>query len=204
MATKTNELTLDPTETPVIFGLWQSIPSDEPTPPTTSNIVKYMARVFNAISWPITYLFYFGNKIPLTYGRIQQLYIILLTLIIPSALFCLNYFYITNKIKQIPVKPIIGQPVKPSVLRLTKPDTSSEEAAENIPNERKKWRYYNDSLRQWKNYDYKYKIWSEYYAKVKSYDDGIQDRTISYMICIWAIVFTLLVARYPRLQNVTK
>lgn len=204
MATDSKGLELDPTETPVIFGLWQSIPSDEPTPPTTSNIVKYMAKVLNAVSWPVAYLFYIGDKIPLAYGRIQHLYLILLTLIIPIALFCLNYFYIAEKIKKAPAKPTIVKPKKPNVLRLKKPDTSTEEAAEKIPDEKKKWKYYNENLRLWESYDYKYKIWNEYYAKVKSYTDGIQDRTISYMICIWMVMITSLVLFFPRLQNAAK
>jgi hypothetical protein len=116
----------------------------------------------------------------------------------------LNYFYIAEKIKKAPAKPTIVKPKKPNVLRLKKPDTSTEEAAENIPDEKKKWKYYNDNLRLWESYEYKYKIWNEYYAKVKSYTDGIQDRTISYMICIWMVMITSLVLFFPRLQNAAK
>jgi hypothetical protein len=164
MATKTNDLTLDPTETPVIFGLWQLIPSDEPQQPPKPNLfMKYMSYALNIIATPFVYLFYLENKIPLAYGRAQQLYLIFLTLIIPAALFCLNYFYITKNIKKMPSAPSVSMSKRPTS-----------------------------------------KIWNQYIEKLKAYADGIQNRTASYMICIWAIVFTLLVAFYPRLQNVAK
>jgi hypothetical protein len=164
MATKTDDLTLDPTETPLIFGLWQLIPSDEPQPPPTSSLfMKYISYILNIISKPIVYLFYLENKIPLTYGRAQQLYLIFLTLIIPTVLFCVNYFYITKNIKTMPSAPSISTSKRPTS-----------------------------------------KIWKTYIGKLKAYADGVQNRTILYMICIWVIVFTLLVAFYPRLENVTK
>jgi hypothetical protein len=205
MAKNSDDLDLDPTETPVIFGLWQLIPSDEPKPPPPPNpIIKYMAKAFNAISMPVTYLFYFGNKIPLAYTRLQQMYIILLTLIIPAALFCLNYFYIAKKIKKIPTKPSVGIPRKPSGCRSTEPTTSTEEGAEDIPDEKKKWDDYNKSLVTWESYDYKMKPWNEYYAKLKAYADSVQDRSVSYMICIWMVMFAVLVGLFPRLENPTK
>lgn len=202
MATKTDDLDLDPTETPVIFGLWQLIPSDEPKPPPTPNpIIKYMAKAFNAISMPITYLFYFGNKIPLAYTRLQQIYIILLTLIIPAALFCLNYFYIAKK---IPAKPSVGMPRKPTGCRPTEPTTSSEEDTEDSPDEKKKWDDYNKSLETWEIYDSNVDIWAKYNAKLQTYADRVQDRSVSYMICIWMVMFTVLVGLFPRLENPPK
>ena len=202
MATKTDGLDLDPTETPVIFGLWQLIPSDEPKPPPPPNpIIKYMVKAFNAISMPVTYLFYFDNKIPLAYTRRQQGYLILLTLIIPAALFCLNYFYIAKK---IPAKPSVGMPRKPTGCRPTEPTTSSEENAEDSPDEKKKWDDYNKSLETWESYDSKVDIWAKYNAKLQTYADRVQDRSVSYMICIWMVMFTVLVGLFPRLENPTK
>lgn len=205
MATKTDDLDLDPTETPVIFGLWQLIPSDEPKPPPTPNpIIKYMVKAFNAISMPVTYLFYFGNKIPLTYTRLQQMYFILLTLIIPTALFCLDYFYITKKIKKRPERPTVGVPIKPVGCRPTEPTTSSEEDTENTSAEEKKWDDYNDNLVKWESYDYKANIWAKYNAKLQTYADRVQDRSVSYMICIWMVMFAVLVGLFPRLENPAK
>ena len=205
MATKTDDLDLDPTETPVIFGLWQLIPSDEPKPPPTPNpIIKYMVKAFNAISMPVTYLFYFGNKIPLTYTRLQQMYFILLTLIIPTALFCLDYFYITKKIKKRPERPTVGVPIKPVGCRPTEPTTSSEEDTENTSAEEKKWDDYNDNLVKWERYDYKANIGAKYNAKLQTYADRVQDRSVSYMICIWMVMFAVLVGLFPRLKNTTK
>jgi hypothetical protein len=205
MATKTDDIKLDPTETPVIFGLWQLIPSDEPKPPPPPNpIIKYMVKAFNAISMPVTYLFYFGNKIPLAYSPFQWGYLILLTLIIPTALFCFDYFYITKKIKKRPERPTVGVPIKPSGCRPTKPTTSSEEDAENTSAEEKKWDDYNDSLVKWESYDYKMKTWNKYNAKLQTYADRVQDRSVSYMICIWMVMFAVLVGLFPRLENPVK
>lgn len=205
MAAKNNEKPeFDETETPVLFGLWQLIPSDEPTPPPTqSNIVKYMVLFFNAISMPVTYLFYFGNKIPLAYSDKQKWYLILLTLILPSALFCLNYFYIAKKVKTIPAKPTVGAPKKPTGCRPTKPNTSSENDPGSAA-EQKKWDEYNKNLRIWESYEYKVKIWAKYNTKLQARMDRVQDRSVSYMICIWMVMITLLIFLFPRLQNVTK
>ena len=160
-----------------------------------------MVKAFNAISMPVTYLFYFDNKIPLAYTRRQQGYLILLTLIIPAALFCLNYFYIAKK---IPAKPSVGVPIKPVGCRPTEPTTSSEEDTENTSAEEKKWDDYNDNLVKWESYDYKANIWAKYNAKLQTYADRVQDRSVSYMICIWMVMFAVLVGLFPRLKNTTK
>lgn len=201
MATKPDDLELDPTETPVIFGLWQLIPSDEPTlPPTQNPIIKYMSRLLNTISLPVAYLFYFGNKIPLAYSPNQKWYLILLTLILPSALFCLNYFYIADKIKKVPVMPTVSMPRKPAGCRPKKPNTSGEENPGNSK-EQKKWDDYNKNTAIWESYDYKLKTWNKYNEKVQARMDSIQSRSISYMICIWMVMITSLILFFPRLQH---
>ena len=43
-----------------------------------------------------------------------------------------------------------------------------------------------------------------FYKKSKSSCKDIQFRTISYMTCMWIIMFVLIIIFFPRLQNVTK
>jgi len=43
-----------------------------------------------------------------------------------------------------------------------------------------------------------------FYKKSKSSRKDIQFRTISYMTCIWIIMFVLIIIFFPRLQNVAK
>jgi hypothetical protein len=85
----------------IVFGLLNSIEDDKPKPPPTeSAIVKTMAMVLEKIARPFIYLFYWNEHIPLSYGRMRQIWIIAVMLVIPLILFCMNYFHISKKIKE--------------------------------------------------------------------------------------------------------
>ena len=47
-------------------------------------------------------------------------------------------------------------------------------------------------------------VYQFFYKKSKSSCKDIQFRTISYMTCMWIIMFVLIIIFFPRLQNVTK
>jgi len=159
------EVELDPSETPVIFGLWQLVPSGEPeNPPTENYFVKKLAELFEKISSPITQLLYSSTKIPLEYSRLNHIGIVLLTSIIPLSLFLANYYYISKKIPKIPTRPS---------------STSKTTATQR-------------------------KTWNTYYAKLRAHYSGIQNRTMSYMICMWMSMFVLIIFLYPRLKNTTE
>ena len=182
MATdQTETLDLNPTEMPVIFGLWQLVPSGESDkPPTESQIMKYMVRGFELISMPITYLFYMSKEINFKYTRLQHIYIILLTLIIPASLFCLNFYYLANNIPVMPTRPTGSIPTKPADIRPEPVNTT------------------------WETYDANVKPWNEYDAKLTARTDRVQDRTIIYMVCMWMSMFALMVLFFPRLQDVSE
>ena len=176
------ELELDPTETPVIFGLWKLIPSGEPEkPPTENYIIKNLSLLFEMISLPIIRLLYASNQIPLEYTRTNHMGIVLVILILPLTLFLSSYY---KKIPKLPTKPFGSAPTKPF----------GSKTAAKTATEKRKWDEY-----------YKYvKIWNKYYANLKAYYSEIQSRNISYMICLWMSMFVLIIFLYPRLKNTTE
>ena len=206
---ETDEVTqLDPEDLPILFGLWQLVPPGEPEqPPTESKIIRFMSHFFQYISMPITRLFYFSNQIEFRYTPPRWGYIILMTLILPVSLFCLNYYYLTDKIPTIPVKPPGSMPTKPKARPSSLPLSTYEtifqpylfllpERRSNSPQYQKKLDDYNKAM----------KPWNKYNATLTFRSDSIQYRTIIYMVCMWMTMFTLMIAffLFPSLQNTPK
>ena len=78
---------------PLLFGLWQLLPKQLNEPEivqTESVFIKYMIQIFDWISLPILYLFYFKGEKPTNLSNfLHKIYIAILISIIPFILFVL-------------------------------------------------------------------------------------------------------------------
>ena len=80
---------IDEKELPILYGLWQLIPTDGPDIiQTESIIVKWLMQAFYWITLPVLFLFYWKNERPAnTYNFLHKVYIALIISIIPIILF---------------------------------------------------------------------------------------------------------------------
>ena len=79
---------IDEKELPILYGLWQLIPTDGPDIiQTESIIVKWLTQAFYWISLPVLFLFYWKNERPATTDNfLRKAYIATLILTIPAIL----------------------------------------------------------------------------------------------------------------------
>ena len=79
---------IDETELPILYGLWQLIPTDEPDKiqPETL-IIKGLTQIFYWITLPVLFLFHGQSERPAnTQGFLHKVYISLIVSIIPIIL----------------------------------------------------------------------------------------------------------------------
>ena len=79
---------IDEKELPILYGLWQLIPTDEPyKTPTESVFMKVLIQVFYWITLPVLFLFYWKNERPAnTENFLRKVYIAALIFMIPAIL----------------------------------------------------------------------------------------------------------------------
>jgi hypothetical protein len=79
---------IDEKELPVLYGLWQLIPTDEPyKTPIESAFMKVLIQVFYWITLPVLFLFYWKNERPATTENfLRKVYIATLIFTIPAIL----------------------------------------------------------------------------------------------------------------------
>lgn len=89
---------IDEKELPILYGLWQLIPTDEPyKTPTESVFTKVLIQVFYWITLPVLFLFYWKNERPATTENfLRKVYMAMIILTIPATL---GLLYKYNKIQ---------------------------------------------------------------------------------------------------------
>jgi hypothetical protein len=173
----------------IVFGLLNSIEDEKPKPPPTeSAIVKTMAMVLEKIARPFIYLFYWNEHIPLSYGRMRQIWIIAVMLVIPLILFCVNYFHISKKIKE-------------SLTNESESDYKIPAEISNVDLNFKVPELLPDLDLNFTSPEF---VNNMEFNDTKPSPPNRQDVTMIYMTCIWMSMFVLFVFFFPRLQHMAK